>query len=182
MPLECAKVRTFVTPIAVSRLAALVVACAVPCSLSGEVVHMKNGDVIYADRVTQNANTVQYEVGDNSFTVPKSKVERVDAGVGAPVRPAELPTYTPSTPAFGEAELLGQIVREGSVNHEALNLIESRGNAAVTAVAFYIAGKQEFQNGQFAEARHDFESGLHYDPQNPAILNFYASLLIRTGN
>src|SRR5262249_49686283 len=128
MPLECAKVRTFVTPIAVSRLAALVVACAVPCSLSGEVVHMKNGDVIYADRVTQSANTVQYEIGDNSYTVPKSRVEHIEAGVPAPARRSDLTNYTPAVPAVGEKELLDQLVQHGSVNREALNQIESRGN------------------------------------------------------
>ena len=143
---------------------------------------MKNGDVIYADRVTEKANTVQYEVGDDSYTVPKSRVERVEAGLAIPSRQIELPNYTPTAPVVGESELLDQIVLQGSVNREALNQIESRGNAALTAVAFYIAGKQEFQSGRFAEARRDFEAGLRYDPQNPAIVNFYAALLVRTGN
>jgi tetratricopeptide (TPR) repeat protein len=143
---------------------------------------MKNGDLIYADRVKETANTVQYEVGDNSYTVPKSRVERVETGAPVFLHPSELPTYVPAAPAVGEGELLGQIVREGSVNRGALSLIESRGNAAVTAVAFYIAGKQEFLDGKYSDARRDFEAGLHYDPQNPAIVNFYAALLVKTGN
>lgn len=143
---------------------------------------MKNGDVIYADRVTETANTVQYEVGDDSYTVPKSRVERVEAGAPAPARHMELPTYTPAAPAVGESELLDQVVQQGSINREALNQIESQGNAALTAVAFYVAGKQEFQKGKYVEARRDFEAGLRYDPQNAAIVNFYAALLIRTGN
>jgi len=161
-------------------LAALAVATS---SLScAEVVRMKNGDVIYADRVTESANTIQYEIGDNSYTLPKSRVERIETGVPSSVRPTDLPTYVPAAPAVGEEELLVQIVREGSVNREALNSIESRGNSSITAVAFYIAGKQEFQSGKYAEARRDFEAGMGHDPQNPAILNFYAALLIRTGN
>jgi hypothetical protein len=143
---------------------------------------MKNGDVIYADRVTETANAVRYEVGDDSYTVPKSRVDRIEAGIPAPVRQTELPSYTPAAPAIGESELLDQVVQQGSVNREALNQIESRGNAVLTAVAFYIAGKQEFQNGKYVEARRDFESGLRYDPQNPAIVNFYSALLVRTGN
>ncbi len=181
MPLECAKVRTFVTPVLLCRLGAVAFACAVPCFAQAEVVHMKNGDVIYADRVSETTNTLQYEIGDDSYTIPKSKVERVEIGTPLPVRHVELPTYVPTAPVLGEGELLSQVVREGSVNREALNLIESRGNPTATAVAFYIAGKQEFQNAKYADARRDFEAGMRYDPQNPAIANFYASLLIRTG-
>jgi len=181
-PLECAKVPTLVTSGLSLRLVALAALVAAPGFAHPDVVHMKNGDVIYADRVTEKANTVQYDVGDDSYTVPKSRVERVEAGVPIPSRQIELPNYTPSAPAVGESELLDQIVVQGSVNREALNQIESRGNAALTAVAFYIAGKQEFQKGRFEEARRDFEAGLRYDAQNPAIVNFYAALLVRTGH
>ena len=164
------------------RLLALALLAAAPDLARPDVVHMRNGDVIYADRVTQTANTVQYEVGDDAYTVPKSRVERVEAGTSAPARQLELPNYTPAAPVVGESELLDQIVQQGSVNRDALNQVESRGNAALTAVAFYIAGKQEFQKGKYAEARRDFEAGIQYDPQNAAIVNFYAALLIRTGN
>ena len=174
---------TLVTSGLSARLVALAAAlAAVPGLAHPDVVRMKNGDVIYADRVVEKTNTVEYEVGDDSYTVPKSRVERVEAGLPIPSRHIELPSYTPSAPAIGESELLNQIVLQGSVNREALNQIESRGNAALTAVAFYIAGKQEFQKGRFAEAGKDFEAGLRYDPQNPAIVNFYAALLVRTGN
>jgi len=164
------------------RLLALALLAAAPDLARPDVVHMRNGDVIYADRVTQTANTVQYEVGDDAYTVPKSRVERVEAGTSAPARQLELPNYTPAAPVVGESALLDQIVQQGSVNRDALNQVESRGNAALTAVAFYIAGKQEFQKGKYAEARRDFEAGIQYDPQNAAIVNFYAALLIRTGN
>jgi len=106
----------------------------------------------------------------------------VEAGIPPPVRRTDLPNYTPATPAVGEVELFEQIIQQDSVNRDALNQIESRGNARLTAVAFYVAGKQEFQKGKYAEARRDFEAGLRYDPQNPAIANFYAALLVRTGN
>jgi tetratricopeptide (TPR) repeat protein len=182
MALECAKVRTFVTPVALPWLLALVLAGGEIRSACAEVVRMKNGDVIYADRVSETPNAVQYEIGDDSYTVPKSRVERIEAGAPTPIQQSELPTYVPAAPAVGEGELLGQVVQDGGVNREALNLIESRGNASVTAVAFYIAGKQEFQGGKYAESRRDFEAGLRYDPQNPAIANFYAALLLKTGN
>src|SRR5437660_2373410 len=86
MPLECAKVRSFVTPVLLCRLGPLALACAVPCFAQAEVVHMKNGNVIYADRVSETTNTLQYEIGDDSYTVPRSKVERVEIGTPPPVR------------------------------------------------------------------------------------------------
>ena len=43
------------------------------------VIHLKNGDVIYADEVEESASTVHYQIGDNTFTIPKSKVLSVDS-------------------------------------------------------------------------------------------------------
>ncbi len=60
--------------------------------------------------------------------------------------------------------------------------IDAAGNRAATAIAYYVAGKQEFQAGDYSSARRDFETALRNDPQNPAILNFYAALLVKTGN
>ena len=180
MPLECAQVRSFVTPGFLRPIALLAVA-ALPCLMWADIVRMKNGDVIYADRVTEHGNTVQYEIGDDAYSVPKSRVERIEMGAPAAVAKPEIPTYVPAGSAIENGDLLGQIVHEGAVNREALTAIESRGNSTLTAVAFYIAGKQEFQSGKYAEAGRDFETGIRYDPQNPAILNFYAVVLIRTG-
>jgi tetratricopeptide (TPR) repeat protein len=175
-------VNTFVTPCC---WLALALASLAPVS-AAEVIHLRNGDVIYADQVSEDQKKISYEVGDNTFTIPKSLIKSVDK---ASLRPdksalstAELPTYTPSTPAGGEGQLLDQIVRNGEVDRAAINSIESQGNSAATAIAFYIAGRQEFQTGKYYEARRDFESALRNDPVNPAALTFYAALLVKTGN
>lgn len=157
-------------------------ACAGVWSASAEVVRLKNGDVIYADQVKQAGNKVQYAVGDDTYTIPKALVQSIDRTVPSPPRATELPTYTPTIHVGGEERLLDQVVHAGAVNRDALSSIESQGNAAETAIAFYIAGRQEFQDGKYGEAHRDFESALRYDPQNPAIVNFYAALLVKTGN
>ena len=154
---------------------------------AAEVIHLRNGDVIYADQISEDEKKITYEVGDNTFTIPKSLIKSVDKAPPArpdksALSPAELPTYTPSTPAGGEGALLNQVVRNGEVDRGAINAIESRGNPAATAIAFYIAGRQEFQAGKYSEARRDFESALRNDPTNPAVLTFYAALLVKTGN
>jgi len=162
-----------------------------PGQASAEVIHLKNGDVIYADQIKESENRVQYAIGDDTYTIPKALIQSVDVQSVNPARPrqsgdlpgaTELPVCTRSTQAAGEDHLLDRIIRDGQVNRDALSSIESRGNAAETAVAFYIAGRQEFQGGKYDQARRDFEAALHHDPQNPSILNYYAALLVKTGN
>ena len=145
---------------------------------------MKNGDVIYADQVTEHGNSVTYEVGDNSFTIPKSQVQSVDAGNRTQTLPgtSALPSFTPDAPAATNGPLLDKIVRDGQVDRSALAAIDARGNPKEIAIAYYVAARTEFQAGKLSDARRDFESGLRSDPENPALLNYYAALLVRTGN
>ena len=156
-------------------------------SASAEMVRLKNGDVIYADQVRDEGNKVRYEIGDDTYSIPKSLVKSIDVAAPAPRVSSsnalpELPAFTPTIHAGGEEQLLGEVIRGGEVNRESLSTIESRGNPAQTAVAFYIAARHEFEAGKYHEARRDFEAALHYDPQNPAVLNYYAALLVRTGS
>jgi len=153
-------------------------------SAFGEVIHLKNGDMICADQVTEHGNSVTYEVGDNSFTIPKSQVQSIESGNRSGETPviSGMPTFTPDAPAAATGPLLDKIVRDGQVDRSALTAIESRGNPKEIAIAYYIAARTEFQAGKLADARRDFESGLRSDPENPALLNYYAALLVRTGN
>jgi tetratricopeptide (TPR) repeat protein len=151
---------------------------------AGEVIHLKNGDVIYADEAKESGNSITYEIGDNTFTIPKSRVQSIEAGVAPAHVPniADLPTLTPESHVGGEEELLDKIVRDNQVDRSAVAEVESRGNPNATAVAFYIAGRAEFQTGKYGDAKRDFEAALHNDPENPTVLNYYAALLVRTGD
>jgi tetratricopeptide (TPR) repeat protein len=176
-------VRTFVIPLSLAL--SLAMACAVASvSARAEVIHLKNGDVIYVDRVKQNANNVQYEVGDNVYTIPMSRVQSVESGTQAPSAPQTMamPAFTPEVPAGGNGELLEQIVHGHEVDRGVLAVIESRGNASETAIAYYIAAREEFQAGRFPDSRRDLETALRYSPQSPAVLNYYAAVLVRTGD
>jgi tetratricopeptide (TPR) repeat protein len=171
-------VPTFVIPLG------LVLASLLSAWAGAQEVHLKNGEVIYADQVEENGDRVRYEVGDNSYTIPKSSVERILAGTraGSSAPPAELPKFTPETQVSGEQHLLDQIVPQHEVDRSVLREVESRGSEKDTAVAYYVAAKTEFEAGQLASAKHDFETALRFDPENPAILNYYGALLVRTGN
>src|SRR5579885_1791021 len=164
---------------------------ALSSSAVADTIHLKNGDVIYADDAKDTGTKIEYQKGDDTYSIPKTRVESIEKS-GAPVSSsssaysaaADLQMPAPETPAStaAEGELLNQIVTGGQVNRDALRAIELRGNANQTAIAYYIAGKQEFQAGDFTSARRDFETALRNDPRNPTILNFYAALLVKTGN
>src|SRR5208337_5244965 len=78
--------------------------------------------------------------------------------------------------------LIQKVVRDGKVDEDALSAMEEAGNARETAAGYFIAGKFEFEHGNFAKARTHLEAALRFDSENPTLLNYYASLLVRTGN
>jgi hypothetical protein len=173
-------VRTFVIPVLWLALSAWFIT-----PVAGEVIHLKNGDVIYADEAKDNGKSVTYAVGDNTFTIPKSKVQSIEASappVRNPPNIADLPQLTPEDHLGGEDQLLDKIVRDNQVDRSALTAVESRGRANEIALAYYIAARAEFQTVKYYDSRRDFETALHNDPENPAMLNYYAALLVKTGN
>ena len=142
-----------------------------------DIIHLKNGEAIYADQTKQTASGIEYQKGDDSYTIPNSVVQSVEKTAalptpGAAVAVQALPVYTPESPARGEEQFLDQILHGGKVDRNALLEIDSHGNRDESAIAYYIAGKQEFQSGDYFSARRDFENALRNDPQNPAILIF----------
>ncbi|MGH9512719.1 MAG: peptidase MA family metallohydrolase [Terriglobales bacterium] len=173
---------TFFLPGIICLLAAL------PTQAPAEIIHLKNGRTISADHVEQNGAHLEYEIGEESFAIPSSSVDHVEAG-GAPGRatttpPESVPNVASFSPPAGignAADLSHRVIVHGTVDSDALAQLEN-GDPSVAAAGYYIAGKNEFEHGNFGKSRSDFERALHFDPQNPAILNYYAAVLIRTGN
>ena len=156
-----------------------------------DTIHLKNGRTILADHVSENGSHYQYDVGDDSYAIPKSLVDHVDAG-GMPAHPAssggtaktvgDLPTFTSVDSLAHEGDLPAKIIKEGKVDPDALSSLEGKSNAELSATANFIAGKFEFEHGNIAQARLYFESALRFQPENSTILIYYAALLVRTGN
>ena len=152
-----------------------------------DTIHLKNGRTILADRVRENGNRYEYEIGEDSYAIPKSAVDRVDAG-GVPAHAAadaklpDLPSFAPPDSLASEGDLVGKIIKEGKIDVDALASLEAKGNPELTATADFIAGKFEFEHGNVAQSRQYFENGLRFQPDNSTILTYYAALLLRTGN
>ncbi len=125
---------------------------------SAEVIHLKNGRTIYADQVHENGSHLEYEVGEDSYAIPKSAVDRVEAGGVRPERSSstggkesrDVPSFTPADELKGEPEVSDKIIREGKVDADALAAIEQQGNARMSAAAYFIAGKHEMEQTNFA--------------------------------
>jgi tetratricopeptide (TPR) repeat protein len=157
---------------------------------SAEVIHLKNGRTIYADQVHENGSHLEYEVGEDSYAIPKSSVDHVEAGGIRPEAtssagnrdPKDVPSFTPADELKGEPEIIDKIIRDGKVDPDALAVIEQKGDARVTAAAYFIAGKHEMEQTTFNKARTYFETALRFEGRNPTILNYYVALLLRTGN
>src|SRR5215469_724632 len=156
-------------------------------SARADTIHLKNGRTILADHVREDGSRYQYEVGDDTYAIPKASVDRIEAG-GMPARSvgggkaADLPSFTPTDSLAKEGDLAGKVVKEGKVDPEGLANLEGKGNAELSATADFIAGKFEFDHGNIAQAKQYFDSALRFQPDNSTILIYYAAVLVRTGN
>jgi tetratricopeptide (TPR) repeat protein len=159
-----------------------------PCCARAEVIHLKNGRIIWADHVRENGARIEYDVGDNSYGIPKTVVERIDTG-GVPPQsnPAasgdqhDLPAFVPADNLKNDAGLINRIIPDDQVDEEQLAALEQSGNGATIAAGYFIAGKHEFDHGRYPKARNYLDTALRFDGQNPTILNYYAALLVKTG-
>ncbi len=177
------------TSVIYSFISAFLLAAAVVCA--AEVIHLKNGRTIWADHVRETSTHIEYDLGDNTYAIPKSLVDRIDAGGSPPVYASsqgsameahDLPEFAPADNLKNDPALIGKIIQDGRVDPDALSALEQAGNGTATADGYFIAGKHEFDHGNFSKARTYFEAALRFDSKNPTILNYYAALLVRTGN
>lgn len=166
------------------------------CSLgesraSADIIHLKNGRKIWADHVRENGTHIEYDIGEDSYKILKSSVESIEAGGVAPAYASatsggdskELPAFVPEDSSLaGHEDLVNRVVREGKVDPDALTALEKEGKPGLSATAYFLAGKHEFEHGNLPQAKHYFETALGFEPQNSTILNYYAMALARSGN
>ncbi|HXZ33831.1 MAG TPA: peptidase MA family metallohydrolase [Terriglobales bacterium] len=156
-------------------------------SLSADVIHLKNGRTIWAEHVREEGTRIEYEIGDDSYSIPKSLVERVEAGGASPAAVGahdshDLPMFVLSDTSNQDSTLAEKIVHDGQVDEQELSRLEQSGNASVAASAYFNAGKYEFDHGNLVKARPYLEAALRFDGENPSALNYYAVLLAKTGH
>ena len=150
---------------------------------------MKNGRVIWADHVRESGSHLEYDLGDNTYAIPKTLVDHIDAGGTPPAASSAentssrgMPAFVPADNSINDPAIAGRIIRDGHVNEDELSTLEQAGDPEKTATGYFIAGKHEFDQGNFTKSRTYLDTALRFDGQNPSILNYYAAVLVRTGN
>jgi tetratricopeptide (TPR) repeat protein len=155
-----------------------------------DVIHLKNGRTIWADQVRErknkNEDRVEYDLGEDTYAIPKSSVDHIDAGGAAPVHAASgasAPDITPLAPSFDhEADIAEKVIRDGKVDTDALASLAQTANPERAAIAYFLAGKHESDHGNFPQAKRYYESALRFQPDNSTLLIYYAACLMRTGH
>ena len=123
-----------------------------------DVIHLKNGRKIWADHVREEGTHLQYDVGDDSYAIPESLVERVEEGGIPPelrsssgVSKEEVPSFVPNDELQTGGDLPAQVLREGHVDNDALASLERTAKPEIAAAAYFVAGKHEFETGNLPQ-------------------------------
>jgi tetratricopeptide (TPR) repeat protein len=171
---------------------------------SAETIVLKNGRSILADSVHEQDGKVEYEIGDNTYRIPKSLVEKIETsappapdpslGQAAPAaRPKDLndgyAKPVPVTAVSATSQELRvssndpalKVIHEGKVDLDILNQLSAAGNSNSAAAGYFMAGQFEYDHGNREIATRYFERAMGYAPDNAAILSNYAAMLIQTG-
>jgi tetratricopeptide (TPR) repeat protein len=151
-----------------------------------DTIVLKSGARIVADSVTERDGRVEYTIGDNTLTIPKSIVVRIEAGGVPEPRTSSNPAKEVEPPAVREEmavseELIARVIHNSQVDVSALRAIEQEGIAAQTAGAFAIAAGFEENHADYAGAANHLQQALKFLPNHPVLLENYAQILLRLG-
>ncbi len=156
------------------------------CAATADTIVLKNGDRIRADSVQESNGRIEYSIGDNTLRIPKSIVARIEKGSA----PVEAPAG--SAPAIDlpsvhqdfvvSPDLAARVVRNGAVDAAALKAIESENVPEQSAAANSIAADFEEKRSNYAAAAHYLQGALTFQPNQPALLEHYAAVLLRLGH
>ena len=171
---------------------------------SAETIVLKNGRSIVADSVHEENGKVEYEIGDNTYRIPKSLVEKIEQTVPPAADPnpgSTTPAARPQNLNEGYAKPVPvtamsattqelrvpnndpslKVIHGGRVDLDVLNQIANGGNANSAAAGYFMAGQFEYDHGNRETATRYFERAMGFAPDNAVILSNYAAVLIQVG-
>lgn len=156
-----------------------------PGAALADTIVLKNGDRIYADSAQERNGRIEYSVGDNTLTIPKSIVARIEKGP-TPAASAAHSAAAIEPPAMHEempvsGDLADRVIRHGAVDTAALKTIENENVPAQSAAANAIAANFEEKHNNYAAAARYLQAALVQEPDEPDLLENYAAVLLRLG-
>ena len=97
-----------------------------------DIIVLKNGDRIQVDSAQERNGRVEYTIGDNTMSIPKSIVVRIEKGPvyqPAPAAAAGADNPPAHEQMAGSGDLLARVIRNGAVDTGAIKAIENEGDA-----------------------------------------------------
>ena len=108
-----------------------------------DTIVLKNGDRIQADSAQERNGRVEYTLGDNTMTIPKSIVVRIEKGPVYGPSPSRTTAAAEAPPAHEEmassGDLVSRVIRSGAIDAGAIKTIEEEGDSLRAAAANSIA-------------------------------------------
>jgi tetratricopeptide (TPR) repeat protein len=150
-----------------------------------DTIVLKNGDRIQADSAQERNGRVEYTLGDNTMTIPKSIVVRIEKGPVYGPSPS-LAAATPEAPPVHEemassGDLVSRVIRHGAIDGLAIKAIEEEGDSLRSAAANSIAANFEEKRLNYSAAAHYLQAALVFLPDHGVLLESYASILLKLG-
>jgi tetratricopeptide (TPR) repeat protein len=166
------------------RSAVIVFLLAACCAVQAETIVLKNGRKILADSVREEQGKLYYEIGDDSYAIPKASVDHIDS-YGSAARPSAhspIPDVLPDMTSSSTIEhTAASVIKNDRVDDAAIAAAEKGGDNAIAAAANYQAGRFSLEHGDRDAASRYFDRALRFRPDDPVVLTNYAALLIRIG-
>lgn len=165
------------------RVQLSLIALSLVLSCSAETIRLKNGRTILADTVRENGNKIEYTVGEDTYAIAKSSVERIDTG-GSPVVTRQEPAPAMNVDLSGltnDTALEAQLIKDGKLDADLLSAIDAQGPPERIAAANFFASEHHRAAGRLAEAVRFSAKAKSALPENGEIAAHHAMLLAQLG-
>lgn len=165
------------------RLSVILILLAAVLPAQADVIILKNGKRLVVDTAREKNGRVEYEIGNNSFAISMSLVDRIEHE-GSEPQPTTLKTYVPFTPTEtypAPGELHAKIIHDGRVDADALGVMDRWSDDATAAAGYFEAARFEQEHGNRDTAVTYYQRALLHQPDSSAIMDHFATLLIQMG-
>jgi len=163
------------------RLYVILILLAAALPSQADIIILKNGKRLVVDSARERNGRVEYEIGDNSYAISITLVDRIEKSAEGP-QPTALKTYVPFTPTETlPAPKDVKIIRDGKVDTDALGIVDRWTDDARATAAFFQAARFEQDQGNRDRAITYYQHALLRTPDSTTVIDHYASLLIQMG-
>ena len=146
---------------------------------AADTIHLKNGHAILADSVREKGERVEYDIGDDTYAIPKSSIDHIDTGNGVAGSSANSHAGANiAAPKIGSGNL-AHIAPDGKITPERLAQIEASGDKQSLGPALILLAIQEQQQGKSDDALAHMERALSLGPEGGDAVATYAWILLK---